>query len=324
MVIFVNKLLIVKDLKKHFITDDGIVKAVNGISFTIKEGEIFALVGESGSGKSTVGYTIVGIYKPTNGRIIFKEKFDISMANKKRFNFLKKEIQIVFQDPGSSLNPMKNIKQILELPLKVHKIGRSQVERNEKIRNLLELIRLPDTYIYKYPSMISGGEKQRIAIARVLVMNPRLLVLDEPTASLDVSVQAKIISMLIQFQKELNLSYLFITHDLSLVRNIADRVAIMYLGKICELASTRFFFKKPLHPYTQMLLSSIPVISDEEENLKPKKVYPKGEIPSPVNIPIGCSFNSRCHKCMGICLLKDPIMTEVENKHYVRCHLYRK
>lgn len=316
-----SNVLVINKLKKSFVTNRGIVKAVNKISLCVKENEIFGLVGESGSGKSTVAYTIIGIYRPDEGKIIYRGK-DVTQQGKRHSKELKKDIQIVFQNPGSSLNPKKNIKQILELPLKVHNVGMNSKNRVERIEKLLEMVQLPPSYIYKYPSMLSGGEKQRVAIARALATGPSFVLLDEPTASLDVSVQAKIINMLIQFQKKFKLTYFFITHDLSLIRNVASRIAIMYLGKICEVASTSEFFRKPLHPYTEMLLSSIPVISDEEEVLKPKKVTSKGEIPSPVNLPPGCSFHLRCPKKMDICSKKDPVAREVSEGHAVRCHLY--
>jgi peptide/nickel transport system ATP-binding protein len=318
-----NIILTIGQLKKHFVTRQGIVKAVDGISFFVEEGETFGLVGESGSGKSTVAYTVVGMYRPTEGKIIYRRE-DISRESKNRSRTMKKEIQIVFQDPGTSLNPTRSIKQILEMPLKVHNISKNHKDRIDKIKELLEMVQLPVDYMYKYPSMIGGGEKQMVAIARALATNPSFVLLDEPTSALDVSVQAKIINMLIQFQKKFKLSYLFITHDLSLMRNVASRIGIMYLGKICEIAPSSEFFKNPLHPYTQMLLSSIPVISDEEEALKPKKIMSTGEIPSPVNVPSGCSFHLRCPKKMDICFCEDPIMVEVSEGHTVRCHLYTK
>ena len=316
-----NNILTIKNLKKYFITQQGIVKAVNDINLSIKEGEIFGLVGESGSGKSTVAYTIAGSYQLTEGEIIYRNQ-DISNESKKRSKELKKEIQIVFQDPGTSLNPARSIYQILELPLKVHAIVKNRKDRTEKVKELLKMVELPEDYIYKYPQMIGGGERQMVSIARALATNPSLVLLDEPTSALDVSIQAKIINMLIQFQKNFNLSYLFITHDLILMRNVASSVAIMYLGKICEKAISSEFFRNPLHPYTQMLLSSIPVLTDEEEKLKPKKIKSTGEIPSPVNIPPGCSFHSRCPKKMDICSKEDPVMVEVTKGHFVRCHLY--
>jgi peptide/nickel transport system ATP-binding protein len=315
------------NLKKHFVIghkdllkkEPITVKAVDGISFTINQGEVFGLVGESGSGKSTVAYTTIGMYGPTTGRIEFEGE-SLFRDDGKRPNHIKKEIQIVFQDPGSSLNPRQNIKQILELPIKIH---RPDVKNSlQEIARLLELVELPLEYLHKYPRSLSGGERQIISVARALATNPSFIILDEPTSALDVSVQGKVINLLTRLRKEFNLSYLFITHDLSLMRNVASRVAIMYLGKICEVAPARQFFESPRHPYTQMLLSSIPVISEAEEKLKPVKVISTGEIPSPVDIPPGCSFYSRCPVRMDICTKVDPEMTELEPGHQARCHLF--
>jgi len=247
-----EEILAVKDLKKYFVTRQGTVRAVDKITFSVKEGETFGLVGESGSGKSTVAYTVIGMYRPTEGEILFKGE-NISCESNRRPKSLKKEMQIVFQDPGSSLNPRRSIRQILELPLKVHNISENR-NLTEKVIELLEMVELPADYMYKYPQAIGGGEKQMVAIARALATEPSFVILDEPTSALDVSVQAKIINLLIKLQQELQLSYLFITHDLSLMRNVASRVAIMYLGKICEVARAVEFFQNPLHPYTRMLL----------------------------------------------------------------------
>lgn len=317
-----KKVLTVNNLKKYFYTKQGIVRAVDGVSFTINERETLGLVGESGSGKSTVAYTVMGIYSPTEGEIIIKGKKFSSKKIKTPFS-LKKEMQIVFQDPGSSLNPSKTIRQILELPIKTHGIAKNKNEILENIKRLLEMVDVPENMLYKYPVMIGGGEKQLIAIARALALNPSFILLDEPTSALDVSIQAKIINMILDIQKKLSLSYLFITHDLSLMRHVASRVAIMYLGKIYEMANTDEFYSNPLHPYTQMLLSSIPVISEDEEKLKPKKIISRGEIPSPVNIPTGCGFRTRCPKKMDICSKKMPEMIEVSKGHFVRCHLFK-
>jgi len=315
-----EEILTVKNLKKYFITAQGTVRAVDGVSFSVKSGETFGLVGESGSGKSTVAYTVMGIYNPTSGEILFKG-VNISQGINKRPKSLKKELQIVFQDPGSSLNPKRTIQQTLELPLKVH--GSSGTEDcTSRVIELLRMVELPAEYMYRYPRELGGGEKQMVAIARALATSPSFILLDEPTSALDVSVQAKIMNMLMRFQKEFDLSYLFITHNLSLMRNVASRVAIMYLGKICEVTSASEFFHTPLHPYTRMLLSSIPVITKEEEALKPKKIASRGEIPSPVNVPPGCSFHSRCPERMEICSKEDPSIVEVEEGHTVRCHLY--
>jgi peptide/nickel transport system ATP-binding protein len=322
-----TEILTASDLKKYFVIartgwrnrQTITVKAVDGISFTMHEGETLGLVGESGSGKSTVAYTTIGMYRPTSGSLRFRGH-ELFQADGKRPLHLRKEIQIVFQDPGSSLNPRRNIKELLELPLQIHQPGKNRVEQ---IVHLLEIVDMPPEYMYKYPHMLSGGEKQIVAIARALATNPSLMILDEPTSALDVSVQAKTINLLLRLQREFNLSYLFITHDLSLMRNVASRVAIMYLGKICEVAETADFFQKPLHPYTQMLLSSIPVVSEAEEELKPKKVISTGEIPSPVNIPTGCSFNTRCPFVMDVCYKIDPVMVEAGQGHTVRCHLFQ-
>ena len=324
-----NELLKIDNLKKYLPVNIGSIsrkkivnlKAVDGVSFYLNQGEILALVGESGSGKSTTAYTIMGLYKPTEGKILFKG-MDISIEAIKRPLSLKKEIQTVFQDPGTSLNPQRTVKQILELPLKVHRIVAKE-KLNEKIEELLGTVELSADYMFKYPRMIGGGERQLVAIARALATNPSLVILDEPTSALDVSIQAKIINMLLKLQRDFNLSYLFITHDLSLIRNVATRVGIMYLGKIYEIAPTQDFFSKPLHPYTQMLLSSIPVISDEERELKPKKITSTGEIPSPVNVPPGCGFHPRCPFKLEKCLREDPQPVEVTPGHFVRCFLYK-
>ena len=321
-----SEMLAVKKLTKYFlIKQPGLfrkkavyLRAVDNIDFTVEEGETLGLVGESGSGKSTTAYMIVGMYSPTSGEILFKGT-DITMLVTKRPLNVKKEIAIVFQDPSTSLNPQHTIRQILTLPLAVHKIvPKSQL--NDKIEELLKTVELPAIYAFKQPRAIGGGEKQLVAIARAIATNPSLIVLDEPTSALDVSVQARIINKLLDLQKKLNLSYLFITHDLSLMRNVANRVAIMYLGKIREIASTKEFFENPLHPYTQMLLSAIPVVSEKEDAVKQKKSLSKGEIPSPVNLPPGCGFNPRCQYKMDICLREDPIIREVSPGHYVRCH----
>jgi oligopeptide/dipeptide ABC transporter ATP-binding protein len=317
-----EEILTVENLKKFFVTKQGTVRAVDNISFSVKEGETCGLVGESGSGKTTVAHTIVGIHEPTEGRVSFKGQ-SISKVFSQRPKNLKKDIRIVFQDPGSSLNPRRSIKQILEVPITVHRTYSSK-DRMGRVMELLTMVELPpEEYLYKSPQAIGGGEKQMVAIARALATNPSFVVLDEPTSALDVSVQAKIINLLMQLQKNLNLTYLFITHDLSLMRNIASRVAIMYLGKICEVASAKDFFQNPFHPYTKMLLSSIPTVSDEEEDLKPQEVISRGEIPSPVNVPPGCSFHLRCPEKMEVCSQVDPTMVDVKEGHVVRCHLWQ-
>jgi peptide/nickel transport system ATP-binding protein len=284
----------------------------------VREGETFGLVGESGSGKSTVAYTVVGMYQPTAGDIAFRGQSMYERGRKRRSD-LRKEIQIVFQDPGSSLNPRRTIKDIVGFPLRLYG---SNVDLQTRTLELLQMVELPADYMHKYPQMLGGGEKQMVAIARALATSPSFVILDEPTSALDVSIQAKIINLLLRLQKEFRLSYLFITHDLSLMRNVASRVAIMYLGRICEIAEAAEFFRNPYHPYTQMLLSSIPVVSDEEEQLKPKKITSRGEIPSPVNVPSGCSFHPRCSQGKDTCSGDDPVMVEFEPGHLVRCHMF--
>ena len=315
-----EEILTVEGLKKYFKTTRGIVKAVDDVSFSVMKNETFGLVGESGSGKSTVGHVIMGIYGPTAGSITFMGK-DISMGVGKRPKELKKRLQIVFQDPASSLNPRRTIGQILELPFKVHHLA-PDGNYAEKAFEMMDLIELPREFAVRYPGEQGGGEKQAVAIGRALATGPSFIVLDEPTSALDVSIQAKIINMLMRFQKEFDLSYLFITHNLSLMRNVAQRVGIMYLGKIVELAGTPEFFSNPLHPYTKMLLSAVPVITPEEEALKPEKIMSTGEIAGALNVPSGCSFHPRCPFALDICSKVVPNIIEYKGGHHVACHLY--
>lgn len=310
-----------RNLRKEFKTKFGNLVAVDSVNFSIKKGEIFGLVGESGSGKSTIGSMIAGSYPPSSGTITFNGNTDISVSSKKRDAKLKKEIQLVFQDPGGSLNPRKTIREILSVPVKLYaKRKLSAKEVDEKVREALEEVGLPESYLDKYPLSIGGGEKQLVCIGRALAANPEFIVLDEPTSALDVSIQAKITNKLIELQKEHELSYLFITHNLCLVRNMCNRLAVMYLGNIVEYADTAEFFNNPSHPYTQMLLASIPVLSEEEEILKPQKIKSVGEIPSPLNKPKGCPFHPRCNFKMDICAQEDPEMKEISPGHFVCCH----
>ncbi len=311
----------VKDLRKEFKTKFGNLVAVDKVNFQIKKGEIFGLVGESGSGKSTIGSMIVGAYGPTSGSITFQGGTDISRPSKSRSPELKQKIQLVFQDPGGSLNPRKTIRQILSVPVQLYAEKRlTYAETEERIKAALARVGLPLGYLDKYPRAIGGGEKQLVCVARALAADPQFIVLDEPTSALDVSIQAKITNKLIELQRENNLSYLFITHNLCLVRNMCDRLAIMYLGNICEYAGTDEFFKNPCHPYTQMLLASIPVLSAEEEALKPQKIKSVGEIPSPLHKPSGCPFHPRCSFKKDICTEKTPEMREISPGHFACCH----
>lgn len=311
----------IKNLTKQFKTKFGMLTAVDNVSFDIHRGENFGLVGESGSGKSTIGSMIVGVYGPTSGSIVFQNDIDISKPTQFREPSLKQQIQLVFQDPGSSLNPRKTIRQILSVPIRLYgNKHMSSAEVETKIKDILEQVGLPMQYLDKYPRAIGGGEKQLVCVARALAANPEFIVLDEPTSALDVSIQAKITNKLIELQKRNHLSYLFITHNLCLIRNMCDRLAVMYLGSICEYANTVEFFENPRHPYTQMLLASIPVLSDEEEALKPQKIKSVGEIPSPLNKPKGCPFNPRCPFKKEICMQEIPEMREVAPGHFASCH----
>ena len=319
-----NELLTLKNLKQYFpVGKDRFVRAVDGVDLTINHGDVMGLVGESGSGKSTIAYTVMGMYGMTGGEIDFEGEVFTKETKRKRSMKFRREAQIVFQDPGSSLNPYQDVRSILSLPLKVHKVVPKN-EIDDKILEILEMVELPADFMYKSPNSIGGGEKQLVSIARALCCNPKFIILDEPTSSLDVSIQAKIINMLIKLKKEQNLTYMFITHDMGVMRNVSNRVAIMYLGKICEIAPTETFYRNPLHPYTQMLLSSIPVVSEEDETIKPKAVECVGEIPSPVNVPTGCSFHTRCPYATERCKTEAPKQCEVEPGHYVVCHLYEK
>jgi len=315
-----NAILTVSGLKKTFATPQGVVRAVDGISFSMGAGATFALVGESGSGKSTAAYTVAGAYRPDEGDILFRGQSIAAL--RVRPHLLKKEIRMVFQDPGSSLNPRRSVRQILDLPIKLHD-DLSRTKRAERVTELIRLVELAANLASRYPHGLSGGQKQRVAIARALATNPSLVILDEPTSSLDVSVQAKIVKLLQELQEKFRLAYLFITHDIVLMRNVASEVGVMYMGKLCEKASTKDFFENTIHPYTRMLMSSIPVISEVEELLIPKQLVPKGEIPSPIDVPPGCSFHSRCPMRMDICTQVDPVMVEIEENHVTRCHLYQ-
>ncbi|MDO4339515.1 MAG: ABC transporter ATP-binding protein [Eubacteriales bacterium] len=311
----------VKGLRKEFKTKFGNLVAVDGVDFSINRGEIFGLVGESGSGKSTIGSMIVGTYGPTGGTITFQGDTDISVPAVKRSSEMKQSIQLVFQDPGGSLNPRKTIRQILTVPVRQFaekKLTAKEVE--ERVRNALIEVGLPLSYLDKYPRAVGGGEKQLVCVARALAAHPKFIVLDEPTSALDVSIQAKVTNKLRELQRNNHLSYLFITHNMCLVRNICDRLAVMYLGNICEYADTAEFFENPKHPYTQMLLASIPVLSEEEERLKPQKIKSVGEIPSPLNKPKGCPFNPRCPFKTQICEKEMPQMREVAPGHFACCH----
>ncbi|MFP8958108.1 ABC transporter ATP-binding protein [Natrialbaceae archaeon A-CW3] len=317
----------VRDLKKYYPITGGLlktkvgeVKAVDGVSFDVRRGETYAIVGESGCGKTTLGKTVARLHAPTSGTIEF-DGTDISSLGERELKPIRREIQVVYQDPTSSLNPRKRIKDIVAEPLIVHDIG-SKAERRERVKSLLKRVDLPEDFLYRYPNELSGGQKQRVAIARALTLNPSLLVLDEPTSALDVSVQAKVIALLEELQRELDLSYLLITHDLSLTKNIADRIGVMYLGKFMERASAETLFRSPQNPYTEQLLSAIPIVEQSEAELKPEKIQIRGETPDPSDPPSGCSFHPRCHRVIDACSSEEPSLVDVGHDHDSRCLLH--
>ncbi len=313
-----EKIIEVKSLKKYFKTEKGhLIKAVDNVDFYLEKGKTLAIVGESGSGKTTLGKTILKIYEPTGGNIYFEGK-DITDYSKEEMKKLRAELQMVFQDPTSSLNPRKSIGDIISLPLRIHTdMSKSQIK--EKVIWLLEQVDLSPAFYTRYPNALSGGQKQRVGIARALALNPKLIVLDEPTASLDVSVQAKILALLEELKEKFNLSYIYITHDLGVVRNMADFTIVMYLGQVMEYAPTDELFRKPLHPYTVALLSSIPTVTEEEKRVIPYEVTLSGEIPSLTEIPNYCRFFSRCYKRSKKCKEEMPTLREVSKNHWVRC-----
>jgi len=316
-----DEIIRVENLKKYFTFKESVfsrevkhLKAVDGVSFSINRGETLALVGETGSGKTTTGRTILRLYEPTSGKIFFDGR-EITKMPIKEFKKIRIQMQMIYQDPYSSLNPRMNILNIIAEPLK--ELKEDNIE--EKVLELLQSVGLRKEHMYKYPDEISGGQQQRVAIARALGVNPKFLVLDEPTSALDVSVQAQILNLLENLQKEKKFTYLFISHDLSVVRYISHRVAIMYLGKIMEIGTVEQIFENPQHPYTRLLLQSVPVPDPKDKNKRKKLILP-GEIPSPLNPPSGCPFHTRCPYVKDICKEKEPEYVEVEKGHLVKCH----
>lgn len=317
-------LLRIENLKKYFPLkrsffgrSSGEVRAVDGVNLSVYEGETLGVVGESGCGKSTLGRNAIRLQEPTSGKVTY-QNHDITHLSESRLRELRKDMQIVFQDPYASLNSKLKIGEIVGEPLRVHKIGNKK-ERQEKVQYLLEKVGLESYHMLRHPHEFSGGQRQRIGIARALSLNPKLIVCDEPVSALDVSVQSQVVNLFQDLQEEFNLTYVFISHDLSIVRHISTRVAVMYLGKIVELAETSDVYKNPKHPYTRALLSAIP-IPDPVEQRQRERVILKGDVPNPVNPPKGCGFHTRCPMATSRCSAEEPDFREINPGHWVACH----
>jgi oligopeptide transport system ATP-binding protein len=315
-------LLEVRGLKKYFPVKTGfwgrekVVRAVDGVHLTVYPGETLSIVGESGCGKSTTGRCILRLIEPTEGEILFQGR-DIRALNAAGLRAARRDMQLVFQDPFAALNPRKTVGQILQDPLIVHGIG-TPVERRKRVEEMIEIVGLTRQHLDRFPHEFSGGQRQRIGIARALILRPKLVVADEPVSALDVSIQAQILNLLKDLQREFQLTYLFISHDLSVVRHISDRVAVMYLGKVVEVADKTALYERPTHPYTQALLSAVPVPDPTREV---NRIILEGDLPSPANPPSGCHFHPRCRYCMEVCRTTVPPLKEAKPGHLVACHL---
>lgn len=311
-------MLEVKNLKKYFPTPKGLLHAVDGLDFTINKGETLGLVGESGCGKSTTGRVILRLLEATDGDTIFEGK-DVNSLDKNEMMRMRREMQMIFQDPFSSLNPRMSVSNIIAEPLQIHGIvGKEKAAIQKEVARLMDTVGLAERLANSYPHELDGGRRQRIGIARALALQPKFIVADEPVSALDVSIQAQILNLMQDLQEELGLTYLFITHDLSVVKHISDDIAVMYLGKLVEKAPSNILFKRPLHPYTQALLSAIPVPSLDH---KRERILLKGEITSPVNPKPGCRFAARCPHAVDKCFNTDTELVEIEDEHFVDCHL---
>ncbi|MEI3613105.1 ABC transporter ATP-binding protein [Pseudogracilibacillus sp. SO30301A] len=316
-----DAILQVNDLTKHFNIGKGsVLQAVNEVSFEVKKGEIFGLVGESGCGKSTIGRTIMGLYNKTSGDVLYDGENVHELSDDDKWPFYRK-MQMIFQDPYASLNPRFTVSEVISDPMEVHGMSRNRKERMEKVYQLLEEVGLNRDHANRYPHEFSGGQRQRIGIARALALEPEFIIADEPISALDVSVQAQVVNLLKKLQMEKGLTFLFIAHDLSMVKYISDRIGVMYLGNLVELTISNQLYETPLHPYTKALLSAIPIPDPDIEETR-ERIILKGELPSPINPPSGCVFRTRCQMAMDICAQVKPEWREVEPNHFVACHLY--
>lgn len=316
-----DKILELQEVKKHFqIGKKQTVKAVDGITFHIFEGESVGLVGESGCGKSTLGRTIIGLYKQSEGQILFKGRNTQSFGDKEKAA-LHRDMQMIFQDPYASLNTRSTVMEIVSEPMEVHKQYKNKKEREKRVIELLEDVGLSRDHANRYPHEFSGGQRQRIGIARALALNPDFIIADEPISALDVSVQAQVVNLLKRLQREKGLTYLFIAHDLAMVKHLADRIGVMYLGRLMEMTESGKLYSNPLHPYTEALLGAIPIPDPDVEDARERTLL-KGEIPSPTNPPSGCVFRTRCPYAMEVCSRQKPAWQEVHQGHFVACHLY--
>lgn len=314
-----NTILEVKDLKKYFDTPKGLLHAVDGITFKINKGETLGIVGESGCGKSTLGRAILHLHQATGGEIFYKGE-DITKVNNTKFRELRKEMQIIFQDPFSSLNPRMTVAEIIREPLIIHKMLSSKKDMDRRVVQLMDTVGIANRLINTYPHELDGGRRQRIGIARALALEPSFIVADEPVSALDVSIQAQVLNLMQDLQEELDLTYMFITHDLSVVKHISNDILVMYLGQLVEKAESKALFKDPLHPYTKALLSAIPVPSLRN---KGERVLLKGEIASPINPKPGCRFAPRCVHARENCHNENPVIEEIMPGHFVACHYVR-